>query len=165
MLSDESSATRRFAVLGRPESLYEAIAMAEHWRIRLSQVQPFEAELAAAWLRNWNRNNTERRSVAWEALDTAEFSELIKTPVLLFMAAFTLSDPKAKADAAEVVDATTLYESFCKTMARGKLEQSGERHKVIEKSASLLAEALEKAGWRLGAAPDDKQELLPQAML
>jgi hypothetical protein len=36
--------------------------------------------------------------------------------------------------------ATELYETFCVAMARGKLEQSGERHEVIEESAHILAE-------------------------
>jgi len=165
-LDDESSQTQRFVVLGRPESLYEVTNMGERWRTRIAHIQRFERSLAADWLRNWNDNNVDRRPVEWEALNTPELSDLIRTPVLLFMAAFTLSDPRATTEAAAVVDATTLYESFCKAMARGKLAQSGERHQVIERSASTLADALESGNWSLGpAANNNTQERLSQAML
>jgi len=165
MLNDESSETRRFVVLGRPESLRDIERKGSRYRAELTKIQPFDDALARRWLDNWNLSQQQRRQVEWAAIEQTGLGVLACTPVLLFMVAFALSDPRNAPEEVTSGGATALYERFCRALARGKLTHSGERHLIIERSAGHLADKLEAHGWALDSDNTDPEERLCSAML
>jgi hypothetical protein len=91
-LNDASCAARRFIVLGRPEAL-SIVQRSRRWHVRTAEIRPFDSVMAQSWLQKWNASQPSRRTVSWETIEDANLAALTQTPVLLFMAAFALSEP------------------------------------------------------------------------
>lgn len=170
-LRGQLTAHHRAIVFSRPHTL--PTVKLEEWGIPVWELQPFHTEgedlgQAGQWLAHWNACSL-RPPIEPSALRRDGLEELARTPILLFMIAYTWGnldelyagwhppeteqsdreqEPQAQPDPMEEEEAAwdrkhRIYEAFFRAIAWGKYERDRDAHPVILKAARALREALE----------------------
>ena len=158
-LRGQLTGNHRAVVFSRPHTLpWEKL---KEWGIPVFELQPFDTGgdslgQVGTWLSHWNACSG-REPIEPKALAESGLIDLARTPILLFMIAYTWGDmntlyPDWKST--EVPDAgevgwdrlNRLYESFFRAIAFGKYEQDRDKHPTVIKAAERLLEVLEERG-------------------
>ena len=140
-LRDRTTERRRFVVFSRPGAVPRRDELGE--RVVVVQVQPFTDAQIAAWIAGWNRARPGGPALARDELEARGLAEVIRTPILLFMAAFTAAPEVERTTAASLAE---LYEGFFAQIATGKAKADRERHGPIARASDALLMALRRAG-------------------
>ncbi len=170
-LRGQLTSLHRAIVFSRPHSLpTEKLA---EWGVPVFELLPFDTDgadlgQAGQWLIRWNQCSG-RSSIEPSALQTDGLVDLARTPILLFMMAYTWGDlkalyadwqpPESEHGRQEDANATPrdsfaeqeaiwdrkhrIYEAFFRAIAWGKYERDRDGHPAIKKAASALREALD----------------------
>ena len=149
----------RAVVFSRPHTLPRKEL--SEWKIPVFELQPFDCDgdklgQVGAWLSCWNECSG-RKHIEPSELAESGLLDLAKTPILLFMIAYTWGDNDTLYpdwQSTGVQDAqeagwdrrNRLYESFFRAIAFGKYEQDRDEHPTVVKAAEKLQEALEARG-------------------
>lgn len=168
-LRGQLTSRHRAIVFSRPHSLpTEKLA---EWGVPVLELQPFDTSgddlgQAGQWLNRWNQCSR-RPEILPSALQTDGLVDLARTPILLFMMAYTWGDlntlysdwlPPETANGRQedrtvnLPISTTeaiwdrkhrIYEAFFRAIAWGKYERDREGHPAIKNAARALSETLE----------------------
>jgi uncharacterized protein YjbI with pentapeptide repeats len=123
---------RHFVLFFRPGLLS---SLRREKGIELVRILPFNDMEIERWVWRWNFI-VEGPTLTVAAL--APIRELASVPILLFMIAYQWSHGRE----AEIADRHSLYEGFAATLARGKLDATGERSERIVATARAMATRL-----------------------
>lgn len=149
----------RAVVFSRPHTLPRKEL--SEWEIPVFELQPFDCDgdelgQVGAWLSCWNECSG-RKHIEPSELAESGLLDLAKTPILLFMIAYTWGDNDTlypdwkRTGVQDAYEAgwdrlNRLYESFFRAIAFGKYEQDRDEHRTVVKAAEKLQEALETRG-------------------
>jgi uncharacterized protein YjbI with pentapeptide repeats len=158
-LGAKTTRTQRFVIFSRPGAIPPQRELGEN--VVLVRVQPFEDAQIETWLAAWNalpRGHSEPSpEITLEAFEAQGLRELARTPILLFMVAFTW---KVRTNEAEAPSLAEIYEHFFQQIATGKAETGNqEKHAPIAKASEALLAELQSSGAL------DSMAKLPDAML
>lgn len=140
-LRGKTTSRHRFVVFSRPGAV-------PSWRelgkdVVVVRVQPFGDDQIQQWLTAWNQLRPASAALTLEALAQRSLHDLARTPILLFMVAFTW---EAHTRSSEPPSRAEIYEHFFQQLAAGKAEADRERHGPIATASEQLRSALQNAG-------------------
>jgi hypothetical protein len=150
-IREEATKHHRFIVFSRPGALPAEQALKD---IPLLELLPWRREQSEAWLGCW-RGLHGGEGPTYAQLKERELTELVGTPILLFMVAQTWRQHSTEAGTSRAA----LYEEFFAQIAKGKHEVAQEHHQNVAEASSRLREQL----IRLGLLARDAED--PDAML
>jgi uncharacterized protein YjbI with pentapeptide repeats len=140
-LADKTTAHHRFVVFSRPGAIPPRADLGDG--VVVVRVQPFSPNQVAAWLTGWNRARPEAPSLLPAQLTERGVDALVRTPILLFMVAFTWERHVASGAAPSLAE---IYEGFFVQIAAGKVAVDLEKHGPIGEASTLLRTALQNRG-------------------
>jgi len=158
-LGGKTSQKHRFVIFTRPGALLARRDLGDD--VTVVRVQPFDDGQVEQWLGSWNQLRSGHPPVTLQSLEKRNLADVARTPILLFMVAFTWNQ---HATGAEPPSLGEIYEHFFYQIARGKALADRDQHGAIEhrpiaKASEDLLAALRNAG----VLEDSAEE--PDAML
>jgi len=158
-LGGKTSQKHRFVIFTRPGALLARRDLGDD--VTVVRVQPFDDGQVEQWLGSWNQLRSGHPPVTLQSLEKRNLADVARTPILLFMVAFTWNQ---HATSAAPLSLGEIYEHFFYQVARGKALADRDQHGAIEhrpiaKASEDLLAALRNAG----VLEDSAEE--PDAML
>lgn len=153
-LRDKATVQHRFVVFSRPGAVPARTALGDG--VAIVHIQPFHPDQVERWIAGWNQLRPDALPVTLAKIEALGLSDLVRTPILLFMIAFTWEGYTARS---EPPSRAEIYESFFVQIAAGKAAADKERHGPIAAASEALLAALKNQG-----VLEERAEL-PDAML
>lgn len=153
-LQGKTTARHRFVVFSRPGAVPARTDLGDS--VTVVRVQPFRSDQVERWISGWNQLRPDAPPVTPAVIEALGLGELVKTPILLFMIAFTWESYSARRDSPSLAE---IYESFFVQIAAGKAAADRERHGPIASASETLLTVLKNQGIL------DERAALPDAML
>jgi Pentapeptide repeats (8 copies) len=163
-LQGRTTARQRFVVFSRPGAVPSRSDLGDG--VSMVRVLPFEPAHIERWIAGWNGLLSTRRAshehapeaspVSLSAINALGIGELVRTPILLFMVAFTW---ERYGNQTQPPSLATIYEGFFSQIATGKAEADKERHGPISTAADAILTTLKNRGLV------DERATQPDAML
>jgi uncharacterized protein YjbI with pentapeptide repeats len=140
-MADKSTRNHRFVVFSRPGILPPTANFAGN--VVVVVVQPFSSDQIGEWLARWNSLHPNEPPITREALAQRQVTEIARTPILLFMVAFTWAQATSNPWPPTLAE---IYEHFLYQIASGKAGADSDRHRPIAKASQKLLGTLRSAG-------------------
>lgn len=140
-LWDKTTRQHRFVVFSRSGAIPARFELGDH--VVVVRVQPFSSPQISQWIEGWNRARPDAPPLTPALIDERGLGELARTPILLFMVAFTWERHAAGGDPPSLAE---IYEGFFVQIAAGKAAVDREQHGPISKASEALLAALRNHG-------------------
>jgi uncharacterized protein YjbI with pentapeptide repeats len=148
-LHGKTTARHRFIVFSRPGAVPPLDELGNS--VAVVRVQPFRAPQIERWIACWNQARPGAQPVTLSMIEKLGLDEVVRTPILLFMVAFTWEGRLARSLAPTRAE---IYNGFFEQIATGKAAVDQERHRPIAAASEALLVAL-----RNHRILDDRAEL------
>jgi len=153
-LHDKTTTRHRFVVFSRPGAVPARTDLGDG--VAVVRVQPFSAGQVERWITGWNQLRPDALPITPAGIEELHLGDLVRTPILLFMVAFTWEGYTAQRSPPSRAE---IYESFFIQIAAGKAVADRERHGPIAAASEALLTALKNQEVL------DERAGLPDAML
>jgi uncharacterized protein YjbI with pentapeptide repeats len=139
-LRGKTTRNHRFVIFSRPGALPAQRDLGAN--VVLVHVQPFSPGQIAQWLARWNSLRADDPPITSEDLAERDLAAIVRTPILLFMVAFTWGQETTKTWPPSIAE---LYERFFYQVASGKAGADPDLHRPIAVASDRLLAALQTA--------------------
>jgi len=140
-LQDKTTGRHRFVVFSRPGAVPARAELGD--KVAVVRVQPFRPDQVERWIAGWNQLRPEAPPVTLAVIEQLGLGDLVRTPILLFMVAFTWEGYTARRTPPSLAE---IYESFFVQIAAGKAAADRERHGPIAAASEALLTVLKNRG-------------------
>jgi hypothetical protein len=136
-LRGKTTRRHRFVVFSRPGALPQLDA-----NVEVVHVQSFGADQIEQWLARWNTLHADDAPITLDELTKRNLATIARTPILLFMVAFTWRQQTIGAGSS----IAEIYEHFFYQVAHGKAHGDPDLHGPIAAASEKLLDELRTAG-------------------